>query len=433
MTATARARAGSGERLAAVLSAVCAQFEVGDNPSATLPALLAEPMALYDRHPYWPSRFTAGGCPAELSVKVDARANVAFRCVADVADHRRPHVENWDAYRAATVTVAGPEPAARAALLERCRILLRGVPARWVTPIVHGLAYGAGRRRGTLYFRTGWLERDELARRLPAPMAALGEQARRYASPTSGRIEVVAYDVDAKARLDWKTYSWLPPELPIGRHPDLAPARALLDAFAPDPARAAHSHDAMLQVRGDDGAAGQRLFLFSHGWRWNEPERLEALARWVRRALGIRPDALTALTGAAREHDVPLTVQLVAVGLEGGVPSVTWYLHVDPFRGAPRRGIADELRRLPLAPTAGGGRADAVASGLLTALERAETRIGEVVPAFFELVETQRADGGWESDLELMTIARVVGALRAYAASPFALVGAVGSQAASAA
>ena len=389
---------GIDVRLAAVFAAAGRAF--GVSVDERFAALAGEPLAWFEQHVHWPSRFTASGMPVELSLKLRPGTPPALRCVVDVADHRAGHAANWDRYRSAAELATG---LAQPALVEICAPQLAGVPDSFATPLVIGLGFAAdGRTRGSLYFRTAWMERAELERRVPDVAAALAEAAERHGSPTAGPLEVLAYDVEPRRPVRWKAYTWPALEdsfeATVGRHPDLAPARGLFGASA-------HPRPLMLQVSPER----QRLFLFTAAW--GESLLPDAAAR-----LGLSLAPLETLRALALEHEIELTAPLVAVGAEDGTPSLTVYLWPGDRRAA-----------TPIAPPPAAELPDTGPAGaLLAAIERGAESIGELVPLFFAVVDTQREDGAWTADRAEQCLAawHATHALRAYAATPFAGVGA---------
>jgi hypothetical protein len=321
--------------VSAVARAAGALGSCQDEPAvrARVGALVAAPLDLYERHANWPSHFTAGGPPVELSLKLSGTGEVALRCVADLTDYRHGAERNRSRYLDATLDVARDAGVAAAEVEALCRIHLDGLPELWHAPVVHGLGYaGGGWSRGCVYFRTGWLKREQFARRSPRVAGALDDVARRHGSPTSGAVEVMGYDFVPGAPVRWKAYTWLPVASSstfsdvAGHHPDLEPARTVYERMAADAGCGDRRQRLMLQVTGSAAAEHQRLFFFSAAWGGDDRSATRALLDAMTAALGPDLEPLAVLTRVAREHGLRLTVPLIAVGAEDGRPSVTVYV-----------------------------------------------------------------------------------------------------------
>jgi hypothetical protein len=378
-------------RVTSTMAVAAEALGMGHDPLAVrarVDAIAGEPLELYERHACWPSPFTAGGAPVELSLKLSGADGAAIRCVADVTDYRAGSEVNLARYRTAALLVTEPTGACAADIEQLSRVHLDGVPALWQARAMHGLGFGrAGWSRGCVYFRTGWLEREQFGRRLPHVARALDDVAQRHRSPTSGRVEVMGYDFVAATNTRWKAYTW--PQFAssatfadlVGDHPDLAPAQIVFERLrsrvVPDAL-----HPLMLQVVGEEGALHQRLFFFTASWGANDPAGMRRLldTLW---ALGIDSSALVVLARAAADNDLGLAAPLVAVGLERGAPSATVYLW--PRSGAD---VAD-ARAMEISATLG-YRAPAVvpANSTRSVVERGVEF----------LLGTREADGRWSRD-----------------------------------
>jgi hypothetical protein len=171
-------RAPIASRLAAALGAVVADLGIRDDPGAAVQEvheLIADPVALFQRHAVWPSLLTDSGVPVEVSLRVGGAGGPALRCVADVTDQGASFADNWSRYVENAHRVAA-DAATVDEVWDLCRVHLDGVPPGFRSRIIHGLGYARqGWRRGSLYFRTGWLPPAELMTRLPAVAAVLAE------------------------------------------------------------------------------------------------------------------------------------------------------------------------------------------------------------------------------------------------------------------
>ena len=324
------------ERLAAVFGDVAAALAIRDDPASVaheLFALIEEPIEFYDSHPCWPSLLTSTGLPLELSLKVDATSSVALRCTVDVTDHRTDLGGNWTRYLDAAAQVAEGTGIDAPALWDLLQVHLSGIPPAFPSKLMHGLAYAAPDWfRGSLYFRTGWLGRSQLASRLADSAAALSEVARRYGCPVAGPVEVVGYDLVPGEALRSKAYTWpaLDPAASfsevVGTNPDLAPAREIYDAFRGPADPFSHPRPLLLQTTSKSGSVNQRLFFFASAWGWTTHDGVERLLDLAARALGLDTSRLAVFADVAARYDIGLQLALVAVGAEGGAPSATFYL-----------------------------------------------------------------------------------------------------------
>jgi hypothetical protein len=379
----------------------------GGAVGASVRALTREPLSLYAHHAVWPSPFTAGGLPVELSLKLCGGGVSALRCVADVTDYRRGDAANASRYRDAALLVGRTAGMTMAQVDTLCHLHLDGAPLGRHAGAMHGLGYaGDGWSRGSVYFRTGWLDRKEMARRLPHVARALDHAARHYGSPTRGAVEVMGYDLLPGTEPRWKAYCWIPPTL--GDHPDLAPARALLDAIGISSAPRA----LMLQVH----AHGQRLFLLRPLWGHGRVAT-QRLRRALTVACGIDLAPFRAFARVAAAHGLKLDVALVAVGAEHGSPSATLYTWPSATSGSRRlRRPATAVARgtaFLLGARVDGGWSDGfvtafVASMLLTA---APSRTRRALAATCERLTAAFGCDGWRrsaqgaADLETSALA----------------------------
>jgi hypothetical protein len=317
----------------AVALAVCpAPDEIVDE---VLP-VIRDPVDLYDRHPLWPSFLTDLGLPLELSVKVGGPRQAELRCTIDVTDYQGGLRRNWSRYLAYASAVAGDKGAADSDLWSLCQRALDGVPSTFASRMMHGLGFGPGGwRRGSVYFRTGWLDAAGLIRRFPAEASALAQAYRAYGSPVAGGVEVIGYDFAPGAPLRSKAYAWIAVEEgatfadAVGTHPDLAPAQALFEAHRADGV-ALPDRSLALQTSVDDDLH-QRLVFLSPPWGWAGPDGQERLLQSVARELGIDVSAVSAFRELAASRSFGLSVALIAVGADGGSPSVTFYLWPAPL------------------------------------------------------------------------------------------------------
>jgi hypothetical protein len=332
-------RASLAERLAAFIGDGAVALDVCAAPDEIVDEVLPvirDPVDLYDRHPLWPSFLTDLGLPVELSVKVGGPRHAELRCTIDVTDYQGGLQRNWSRYLAFASAVAGDKGASDSDLWYLCRRALDGVPSTFASRMMHGLGFGPGGwRRGSVYFRTGWLDAPGLIRRFPAEASALARAYRAYGSPVAGGVEVIGYDFAPGAPLRSKAYAWIAVEDgatfadAVGTHPDLAPAQALFDAHRADGA-ALPGRSLALQTSVDDDLH-QRLVFLSPAWGWTGADGQERLLQSVARELGIDVSAVTAFRELAASRSFGLTVALIAVGADGGTPSVTFYLWPAPL------------------------------------------------------------------------------------------------------
>ena len=329
------ASVGLAQRLAEAVGTAAWRLGIRGSPgpiTSAIRRLVDEPATLYSAYPAWPSRMTDGGLPVELSLRLGRNGDCAYRCVADVTDHRVAPAENWTrflSYASQVVEGTGMETAAVRALCERH---LNGVPTNLAGRIIHGLGFGTGEwYRGSLYFRTSWMPPDQLRQRLPKETAVLAEAAREYGAPVDGEVEVVGYDFAPGCPARWKAYSW--PDGPadasfhklVGRHPDLEPAREVFEAFC-SARRPGHPRPLLLQTTADGGRVGQRLFFFGSAWGWTSPALLDRLMRVLEDRFAIDVAKLGVVADAAHQRELKVRIAMLAVGAEDGEPSGTFYL-----------------------------------------------------------------------------------------------------------
>lgn len=333
---------GLSQRLAAMVGAASAELRIGDEPDANARRLLAlseEPVELFERHPVWPSRMTGTGQPVELSLKIEP-GDPSLRWVVDVTDHRLDQAANRARYLSYASRATQGTGAETAELRRLCELHLSEVPARADTRMMHGSSLARlGRSRGSLYFNTAWLSAQELVRRFPRESGVLAEVGRRHGSPVSREVEVIGYDFVAGAPRRAKAYV-LPRaaaadcfEELAGRHPDLAPARVLFEAFGGMATARRHPHPHLLQISVDEDAVRQRLFFFSSAWGWGTRAGLDALLDVLSARLAVDLEPLLALEAVAVAHRVPICVALVAIGASASGASVTFYLWPLPGEG----------------------------------------------------------------------------------------------------
>lgn len=388
MTATQVDRAASSPSLAARLAglvgeaAACLGIRPGPEAVASdVLALVRDPLTRFERHPVWPSLLTATGLPLELSLKLGG-GPPALRCAVDVTDHRVGAEANWSGYLDYAEGVAGPAGATARDLWELCRLHLNGVPSGFRSRMMHGLGYAAPDwYRGSLYFRTGWLRPEQLAKRFPDEMALLAELRRLHGFPAATSVEVLGYDYSAGDPVRPKVYVWPGRDCAAtfedvaGRHPHLLPARDLFDAFRRDGTPRARSQPLLLQAAVEKGAVTERLFFFASAWGWDSPAGFGRLVGFLDEELGIEIGPLSAVRDLAAAHGVRLPLGLVAVGSDGRLPSATFYLWPVPDRGGPhtnvrRRALSASrppsrsalLRRTELALERGAGYLEALLS-----------------------------------------------------------------------
>jgi hypothetical protein len=349
-------------------------------------AFTREPMEQFHRHLNWPAALNDSGLPVELSLKVDGPGSVALRSVVDPTDYRLDAEGNLPHYVELSTARAGCTTAGQAEVVRRlCRAHLDGVPPDLPSRLVHGLGFTGERERGSLYFRTGWLDGPGFAARLP-DAAALAAQA----GDLPERVEVVGYDFTAGELRRTKLYTWLPvrPGGPGG--PGVAGDLFTRRAAAVPPA--AREHAVFLQSSGP-GAVRRRLFFFPGAWGWSSPEGLRDLLSGLAGDYGVDLGPLILFRQVLARHDIRLRLSLVSLA-DG--PSATFYF----------------LPVSPVVPTA------EVARLYARLRERAGVRAPDPVPPPDDaatLLREQRADGGWNGDPDLLATGR---ALRSLAARP---------------
>lgn len=326
-------------RLAAAFGDLAVRLGVRDDAGATAAELLritGEPR----RH----SILTDSAVPVEVSLKLDERGVPTLRCVIDMVEHRAGDWEHSLTHARSVTGCSTAEQAAR--LLELFRTHLAGAPAGFPAPLMLGLGYGAGgRRRGTVYFRTGWLGPDELAARFPLRTESLGKAERLHGCRLPGAVEVMGYDLVGGELTAWKTYKWLPVDPGrafgdrAGTHPDLLPARRLHNRFVgvsrPTPA----DRSLFLQFSHDGAVTRQKVFFFCAAWGWDRPEGLAELLGFLQRTSGHDLGPLLRLRAAMAAHGAGVRLGLIAVGGALRRPSLTFYFWPvgDPSRSASDR------------------------------------------------------------------------------------------------
>lgn len=386
--ATARPDATASERLSAAAGLAAARLGLRDDPESVgrdLHGLTEETLRLYEAYPLWPSALTDSGAPIELSIRLAASGEVALRCVFDVVDHRVTWAENWARILRYGARVAGGD-SAPIAVWELCRSHSSGIPAHIPSKVIHGVAYGReGRRRGSLYFRTGWMPPDVLLAKFPAEIEGVNRLEEKYRCRVDPHVEVMGYDLEPGRSRRFKSYRWVgldagsPYRELVGDHPDLGVATATFDAFRNYVPAAEHHRCLFLQTSVDGGRARQRLFFFARAWGWTRAEEVDRLLGILQSDLGLDLDPLFLLARAARAEGLPLKPAMLAVGLEDGVPSATIYLW--PAVPAARAGD-DHAPALTAAPSraevAGrvGGRALSMNRAALSWLDAARSGDG---------------------------------------------------------
>lgn len=342
------------ERLAALIGEAAVRLDVCAAPKEVATEVLPvirDPVDLYARHPVWPSFLTELGLPVELSVKLGGPRNAEIRCTIDVTDYQGDLGRNWSRYLAYASAVAADKGADEADLWYLCQRALNGVPPEFASRMMHGIGFGpSGWRRGSVYFRTGWLDAPGLIRRFPTEASALAAAYRTYGSPVAGGVEVIGYDFAPGASLRSKAYAWVLVDEgatfvdAVGRHPDLAPAQVLFDAHRDDGA-ALPQRSLALQTSVDDDLH-QRLVFLSPAWGWTGPSRQEHLLQSIARELGVDVTPIEESVDLAAKRGFELSVALVAVGAEDGAPSATFYLWPsDLAEPRARRRVEVEARR----------------------------------------------------------------------------------------
>jgi hypothetical protein len=331
--------ASLAERLAAFIGDTAVTLHVCAAPEEVVEEVLPvirDPIDLYARHPLWPSFLTDLGLPVELSVKVGGPRRTELRCTIDVTDYQGDLRRNWSRYLAYASAVAADRGADESDLWYLCQRALDGVPPEFPSRMMHGLGFGPdGWRRGSVYFRTGWLDAPGLIRRFPAEASALADAYRTYGSPVAGGVEVIGYDFAPGAPLRSKAYAWILVDAgatfaeAVGTHPDLAPAQALFEAHRAD-AAALPERSLALQTSVDEDLH-QRLVFLSPPWGWTGAEGQERLLQSVAHELAIDVSALAEGRELAANRGFGLNIALLAVGADGGAPSATFYLWPVPL------------------------------------------------------------------------------------------------------
>jgi hypothetical protein len=379
------------ERLAQAVGEAGA--ELGIRPAAEtaerMLTFVREPMELFHRHLNWPAALNDSGLPVELSLKVEGPGSVALRSVVDPTDYRLDATGNLPRYVELSTARTGAATAEQAKVVRQlCQAHLDGVPPDFPSRLVHGLGFAADRERGSLYFRTGWLDGPGFAARLPEAAALAAE-----AGDLPERVEVAGYDFVAGELHRTKLYTWLP--VRPGRLDGLGMAGDLFARRAGTVPQAAREHAVFLQTSGP-GALRRRLFFFPGPWGWASPEGLRQLLTLLSGEYGVDLLPLIRFRQVLARHDIRLRLSLVSLA-DG--PSATFYF-------------------LPVAPAV--STAD-VAWLYQSELARLHSLTGEAAPESppaqdpAALLRSQRADGGWSGDPDLLATGH---ALRILAASP---------------
>ncbi|MDP9862640.1 MULTISPECIES: hypothetical protein [Streptosporangium] len=312
-------------RLAAAFGDLAVRLGVRDDAGATAAELLritGEPR----RH----SILTGSAVPVEVSLKLGEQGAPTLRCVIDMVEHR---ADDWEHSLAHARSVTGCSTEEQSAcLLELFRTHLTGAPADLPAPLMLGLGYGTGgRRRGTVYFRTGWLGPDELAARFPLRMKTLRQAEHLHGCRLPGAVEVMGYDLAGGELTAWKTYKWLPTDPDrafgdrAGTHPDLLPARRLHDLFVTASRPRPADRSLFLQLSHDGTGTRQKVFFFCAAWGWDGPEGVAELLGSLQRAFGHDLGPLLRLREAMAARGVRVRLGLIAVGGDPRRPSLTFY------------------------------------------------------------------------------------------------------------
>jgi hypothetical protein len=263
------------------------------------------------------SALTETGAPFEISIKIDGHGDVSLRYVVDTADHSLDITGNIETYIAAAQLTSGqPEGPLRQLFGKH----LGDCAPNTLPTVMHGvgLASGGG-RRSSIYFPAGWLDTDELMRRLPSP------------TTLPCRAEVVAYDFSVGGLTRLKTYHWLPvdPRGPMADHSEieeqLPHAAAVYDHFAssvPDQVRGTAT---FLQQAIDESGRHQKVFFFTRPWGWSSPTGLRLVLGFLSATVEIDlKTPLQLVRSTTRNHGLVVHLGLVAIGGNTN-PSLTLY------------------------------------------------------------------------------------------------------------
>jgi len=386
----------------------------------------------YDRFARWPAVLNPSGLPFEVSLKMTT-AGTDLRCVVDTTDYAVGPAANWPSYVDMAEFIAGPSSGvdkgpdsakSSASLRSLLAAMLDGVPAAMPSRLMHGLGYvGSGGRRGTLYFRTRWLDAEGLGQRLP--LAVCDEPARgvfgSYERP--GEIEVLAHDLADGQPHRTKLYTWIEARSDtdldeiVAAEPSLAFGAALAgtrpENQRPGP-EALFRQSALVK----HGATEHRFFFFAGAWGWADQHGVAELLSTLAANTNLDLSVLSSLQRTFAAQGFRSTLGMVAAGGAVTDPSVTLYFwpHDDshgplagPGQVAPtfarvQRLLrasdgpgADDHERPPIHETAASTQRptpvtsiEAVAAGLL--VESDEGRRQVLVD---ELLRRQRPDGSW--------------------------------------
>jgi hypothetical protein len=332
------------DRLAQAVGQACVELGVRPEPAdvtARMVPFLREPVEQFHRYLNWPAALNDSGLPVELSIKVDGPGSVALRCVVDPTDYHFGPPGNWQRYVERSIACAGcTTPEQADAVRELCRAHLDGVPPDFPSRLVHGVGFVApDRGRGSLYFRTGWLDGPGLAARLPEQAAFADELRRRYGCPLPERVEVMGYDFEAGQLRRAKMYTWLPvrADRPFtelaGTHPGLTAAGDLFTRRAHAVAPGAREHAVFLQSSGP-GDSSQRLFFFPEAWGWATPAGLHDLLGRLAGDYGVDLQPLLRFRQVLAGHDIRMRLSLVSLADGAAGPSATFYFLPTPAAGA---------------------------------------------------------------------------------------------------
>ncbi|MBB2909815.1 hypothetical protein FHS43_001061 [Streptosporangium becharense] len=312
-------------RLAAAFGDLAVRLGVRDDPATT-----AEELLRITGEPHRHSILTDSAVPVEVSVKLDERGTPSLRCVVDLLGHRP---DDWGPSLEQARSVTGCRTVEHdACLADLFRTHLTGAPADLPAPVMLGLGHGTGgRSRGTVYFRTSWLDPDELAARLPLRMETLREADHRYGSGLPASVEVLGYDLVDGELTSWKSYRWLPaaPGRDLGdlagTHPDLLPARRVHDRFVSAARPRPSDRSLFLQVTHGPAGTRQKVFFFCSAWGWDGPDGLSALLGLLHREFDHDLGPLLRLREATAAHGVAVRLGLIAVGGDPRRPRLTFY------------------------------------------------------------------------------------------------------------
>lgn len=287
-----------------------------DRACSELDGWMADPWATHLRSPgRRGSSLTESGAPFELSVKVAADGDLSIRYVVDVADPDVDLAANTQRYLDAAGRATGQPDTLLRRLVDSH---LHDAPPGTLANVMLGVGWASGnRRRSTIYLPAGWVDKDEIDRRLPGP-TGLRQGA-----------QVVGYDFDDRALTCWKTYHWFPvdPDAPLAaRIPEeVLPTLAVEvhDHFVAAVPEAMRERATFRQRRFGPGPPQDRLFLFTRPWGLTDGPALRDLLALLG-GVGLDLAPLRAVAAAGRDHALPMQLGLVSVG-GSDVPSATFY------------------------------------------------------------------------------------------------------------